>query len=211
METEARETEPHALSLESRDNPFLPGGELSREAEDLLSRATIIRHHFYLNDDEKRQLLEQQQQEQQQQGNQQRNAKHVHIIEYTDEIVENPDEAIHFSNIEGSPPHFDDDDVEERISPHSQANSLAAATPASSQNGGDSHQLRPRENGKVKDTSASPDNEKLAIPDGEHQSQAPVTTDRPGAGDVPAQTSGSAELQVHEPGKKRRNKCCSIM
>ncbi|KAL8576517.1 hypothetical protein ACOMHN_003075 [Nucella lapillus] len=36
-------------SLESRDNPFLPGGNLSREAEDLLSKATIVRDKFYLD------------------------------------------------------------------------------------------------------------------------------------------------------------------
>ncbi|XP_076462961.1 uncharacterized protein LOC143295262 isoform X1 [Babylonia areolata] len=36
-------------SLESRDNPFLPGGDLSREAEDLLSKATIVRDKFYLD------------------------------------------------------------------------------------------------------------------------------------------------------------------
>ncbi|XP_035829071.1 uncharacterized protein YGR130C-like, partial [Aplysia californica] len=56
--------QPKDQSLESRDNPFLPGGDLSREAEDLLSRATIIRDNFYLNEEEKRTLQLQQQQEQ---------------------------------------------------------------------------------------------------------------------------------------------------
>lgn len=37
-------------SVDSRDNPFLPGGELDKEAEDILSRATIIRDKFILKD-----------------------------------------------------------------------------------------------------------------------------------------------------------------
>ncbi|XP_056018531.1 uncharacterized protein LOC125668467 isoform X2 [Ostrea edulis] len=39
-----------SASLESRDNPFKPDGELSKEAEDILKRATIIRDTFILND-----------------------------------------------------------------------------------------------------------------------------------------------------------------
>lgn len=39
-------------SVDSRDNPFLPGGELSKEAEEILSRATIIRDKFILKDNE---------------------------------------------------------------------------------------------------------------------------------------------------------------
>ncbi|ESP00461.1 hypothetical protein LOTGIDRAFT_157669 [Lottia gigantea] len=38
-------------SLESRDNPFLPGSPLAKETEDLLKRATIIRDKFYLDKD----------------------------------------------------------------------------------------------------------------------------------------------------------------
>ncbi|XP_034314691.2 uncharacterized protein [Magallana gigas] len=37
-------------SLESRDNPFKPDGELCKEAEDILKRATIIRDKFILNE-----------------------------------------------------------------------------------------------------------------------------------------------------------------
>ena len=37
-------------SLESRDNPFKPDGELCKEAEDILKRATIIRDTFILNE-----------------------------------------------------------------------------------------------------------------------------------------------------------------
>jgi len=37
-------------SIDSRDNPFLPGGDLRKEAEDILSRATIIRDTFTLRD-----------------------------------------------------------------------------------------------------------------------------------------------------------------
>lgn len=38
-------------SIDSRDNPFLPGGSLSQEADDILSKATIIRDTFILKDD----------------------------------------------------------------------------------------------------------------------------------------------------------------
>ena len=36
------------FSLESRDNPFLPDGDLSKETEELLSQAIIVRNKFYL-------------------------------------------------------------------------------------------------------------------------------------------------------------------
>lgn len=36
--------------MESRDNPFKPDGELCKEAEDILKRATIIRDKFILNE-----------------------------------------------------------------------------------------------------------------------------------------------------------------
>ncbi|XP_061175490.1 uncharacterized protein LOC133184431 isoform X2 [Saccostrea echinata] len=39
-----------SASLESRDNPFKPDGELCKEAEDILKRATIVRDTFILND-----------------------------------------------------------------------------------------------------------------------------------------------------------------
>ena len=45
------------FSLESRDNPFLPGGDLSREAEELLSKATIVRDKFFLEQQERQNLL----------------------------------------------------------------------------------------------------------------------------------------------------------
>ncbi|XP_074641577.1 uncharacterized protein LOC141899277 [Tubulanus polymorphus] len=40
-------------SLESRDNPFQPDGELSREAEELLRRSTISRTQVIIDDPEK--------------------------------------------------------------------------------------------------------------------------------------------------------------
>ncbi|XP_025108945.1 uncharacterized protein LOC112573113 isoform X3 [Pomacea canaliculata] len=40
-------------SLESRDNPFQPDGDLRKEVEELLKRATIVRDKFYLTEDEK--------------------------------------------------------------------------------------------------------------------------------------------------------------
>ncbi|KAK3090160.1 hypothetical protein FSP39_009568 [Pinctada imbricata] len=39
-----------SASLESRDNPFQPDGNLSKEADDLLARAIIIRDQFIIND-----------------------------------------------------------------------------------------------------------------------------------------------------------------
>lgn len=183
-------------SLESRDNPFLPGGELSREAEYLLSRATIIRDHFYLNEEEKRTLR----QHQQEQEKQHRGGKHV-------QIVENPDDVARARG--GSHPSTPPlEAVEERISPQMQANNLAAAAPASSPNGEDNHQLRPKENGRFKDASPASDNDKQAVPDGENQSRVPGHTE---TGSGPAQISGPADLQVREADKKKRNKCCTIM
>ncbi|XP_029653569.1 uncharacterized protein LOC115226693 isoform X1 [Octopus sinensis] len=47
----------HILSsanLESRDNPFVPGGELSIDTDDILKRATIVRDRFILNEEEKK-------------------------------------------------------------------------------------------------------------------------------------------------------------
>ncbi|XP_053394456.1 uncharacterized protein LOC123525765 isoform X3 [Mercenaria mercenaria] len=38
-------------SIDSRDNPFLPGGDLSKEADDILKKATIIRDTFILKDE----------------------------------------------------------------------------------------------------------------------------------------------------------------
>lgn len=40
-------------SLESRDNPFVPGGELAIDTDDILKRATIVRDKFILDEQEK--------------------------------------------------------------------------------------------------------------------------------------------------------------
>lgn len=40
------------FSLESRDNPFIPGGQLEQEADDLLKHATVIRDTFILDGEE---------------------------------------------------------------------------------------------------------------------------------------------------------------
>ncbi|KAL8557955.1 hypothetical protein ACOMHN_052455 [Nucella lapillus] len=42
--------------LESRDNPFLPGGDLSKEAEELLKKATIVRDKFFLEQEQEKLL-----------------------------------------------------------------------------------------------------------------------------------------------------------
>lgn len=39
--------------IDSRDNPFLPGGDLSKEADDILKKATIIRDTFILKEESK--------------------------------------------------------------------------------------------------------------------------------------------------------------
>jgi len=41
------------ISLESRDNPFVPGGELAIDTDDILKRATIVRDKFILDEQEK--------------------------------------------------------------------------------------------------------------------------------------------------------------
>ena len=41
----------YIFSIDSRDNPFLPGGDLSKEADDILKKATIIRDTFILKDE----------------------------------------------------------------------------------------------------------------------------------------------------------------
>lgn len=181
-------------SLESRDNPFVPGGELSREAEALLSRATIIRDHFYLHEEEKRALREQQQQQQQE-----RAVKHVQIVDQLDDHIHTSGRPLSSSSSTEA--------VEERVSAQSLANTAAAA-PVSSPNGGDARQHQPRENGKVKDAAISPDSDKLTVPDGETQSPA---TSQPGAGGGAAQPPGGGDLQVHDLDKKKRKSCCSIM
>ncbi|XP_033739016.1 uncharacterized protein LOC117326382 isoform X9 [Pecten maximus] len=40
-----------SASLESRDNPFVPGSDLCKEAEEILQKATIIRDRFILSDE----------------------------------------------------------------------------------------------------------------------------------------------------------------
>ncbi|XP_060077856.1 uncharacterized protein LOC132557376 isoform X2 [Ylistrum balloti] len=40
-----------SASLESRDNPFVPGSDLCKEAEEILQKATIIRDRFILRDE----------------------------------------------------------------------------------------------------------------------------------------------------------------
>ncbi|XP_060077859.1 uncharacterized protein LOC132557376 isoform X5 [Ylistrum balloti] len=47
------ETDPEVsyMTLESRDNPFVPGSDLCKEAEEILQKATIIRDRFILRDE----------------------------------------------------------------------------------------------------------------------------------------------------------------
>ncbi|XP_012943124.1 mediator of RNA polymerase II transcription subunit 13 [Aplysia californica] len=207
-------------SLESRDNPFLPGGDLSREAEDLLSRATIIRDNFYLNEEEKRtlqlqqqqeQLLQQQQQQQQQHQQseqpqkQARGGKHVQIVDHLD----GADHGNNHNNSTSEHAQTNNNsllpgDVEERISPQTAGATAASPSPHAD---GDT----PRENGKVGDPSApvSADGVKVSIPaDGEGQS-------KPGGGGAPDSQGNNGpatgDLQVQDAEKKRRNKCCTIM
>lgn len=51
--------EGHDDGLESRDNPFVPGGSLDQEASDILKRATIIRDQFILSEQRKYSDIEQ--------------------------------------------------------------------------------------------------------------------------------------------------------
>ncbi|KAK7479839.1 hypothetical protein BaRGS_00028919 [Batillaria attramentaria] len=123
-------------SLESRDNPFLPGGDLSKEAEELLKKATIVRDKFYLDDQGRQQPIID--------GgdhNSPRNAK-----EQTSHDVDGA-----LPNATSS--HANAGVVEERISPT--AASKAAAAPGVAPH--------PRENGKAGDAGTSPDSVKLDV------------------------------------------------
>ncbi|XP_064606420.1 uncharacterized protein LOC135471223 isoform X3 [Liolophura sinensis] len=51
--SEVTET-PASTGTESRDNPFIPDGELSKETDELLKRATIVRDKFYLDQQERK-------------------------------------------------------------------------------------------------------------------------------------------------------------
>jgi len=48
------------FSVSSRDNPFLPDGDLRKQADEILSHATIIRDTFILNEENNARRAEQQ-------------------------------------------------------------------------------------------------------------------------------------------------------
>ncbi|RUS80337.1 hypothetical protein EGW08_011906 [Elysia chlorotica] len=187
-------------SLESRDNPFLPGGELSKEAEDLLSRATIIRDNFYLNEEEKRVLLEQQKQQQQeaveeelQQQQHKKTAKHVQIVDHQD----------------GRPQA-----VEERVCVAVAANSVSAA-PSTSNGEGGAHLENGRRAGEQGAPPVGTADVGVTIPgsDGPGQaSSSPLSPSEGPAGSNSHSGPGPDGLNVQDSDKKKpRNKCCSVM
>ncbi|GFR68058.1 hypothetical protein ElyMa_000267200 [Elysia marginata] len=188
-------------SLESRDNPFLPGGELSKEAEDLLSRATIIRDNFYLNEEEKRVLLEQQrleeeklQQEQQQQ--QKKTAKHVQIVAHQDGDVTS-----------GQPQA-----VEERVCVAAAASSVSAVPTASNGDSG-AHLENGRRTGETGAPTAGTADVTVTVSgnDGTAQASSPIPSEGPG-GFNSHSGPGPDGLNVQDSDKKKpRNKCCSVM
>ncbi|BFZ16920.1 hypothetical protein BsWGS_19959 [Bradybaena similaris] len=186
-------------SLESRDNPFVPGGELSREAEDLLSRATVVRDHFYLNEDEKRALrvLQQQQQEwqlqqqlqhqqqqqqlqQQQHQQQQRIDKHAAIEDSPDGLVQCQPTCGYSLSSRAATDLVDDHGL---LQPATGPGLTAA--PA---NGG----FQPKENCELTESLCTQDQVAQTISE-----------------DETAHVFG--DLQVHESDTKQRNKCCSVM
>ncbi|GFN94106.1 hypothetical protein PoB_002061200 [Plakobranchus ocellatus] len=194
-EKEMRENEKE-IHLESRDNPFLPGGELSKEAEDLLSRATIIRDNFYLNEEERRVLLEQQKEELQTQ--QKRTSKHVQIVDHQDGGGDGPCDSS-----SGHPQV-----VEERVCVATAANSVSAAPTTSNGDGAGSH----LENGRRAGESGSPvgtADVSITIPGNEGETQAGTQ----GGGEPNSHAAPGPEgLNVQDSDRKKpRNKCCSVM
>lgn len=187
----------HSASLESRDNPFLPGGELSKEAEDLLSRATIIRDNFYLNEEEKRVLLEQQRQEeeklQQEQQLQKKVTKHVQIVTHQDGDVSS-----------GQPQA-----VDERVCVAASANSVSAM-PTTSNGDGGAHLENGRRAGESGAPSTGTADISVTIPVSDGTAQASSTLQPDGADGLNSQL-GPGPDGLNSDKKKPRNKCCSLM
>uniref|UniRef100_A0A0B6ZIF2 Uncharacterized protein n=1 Tax=Arion vulgaris TaxID=1028688 RepID=A0A0B6ZIF2_9EUPU len=185
-------------SLESRDNPFLPGGELSRETEDLLSRATIVRDNFFLNENEKQALRDQQQQLQHQQ--QMSGVKHG-------STHEKPWDHVHSSSTRGyslSQPGSNEI-TEESTQVHASQSPLLAVASNSSTNGGNINQPQPQENGKIGDNGTSPDVVLISVPDDDNQSALGQSG-----------TTGDADrifltADLHDSDKKYGKKCCNMM
>lgn len=123
-------------SLESRDNPFLPGGDLSKEAEELLKKATIVRDKFFLEQEQEKLL----------QDTEQPGARPDPVPEFTSDVVD------------GTLPNASNSSevVEERICPSAVNQVEAAAPPQPRENG---------KAGDVSALEASPDKVRLEVGD----------------------------------------------
>ena len=139
--------------MESRDNPFLPGGELSKEADDLLKRATIIRDQFLLEEEAKRKFLEEEKMKQEEQ-----------FDETLREVVLN---SVNSPDSDGAPPTPGPEPVtEDSIAP-----ALAATTAA---------EPRLKENGSkpTEGVTASPESVKVEIPKDSDKDKGSPTSDK---------------------------------
>lgn len=160
---------------------------MSREAEDLLSRATVVRDHFYLNEDEKRVLrvLQQQQQEwqlqqQQQHQQQQRIGKHVATEDGPDGLVQCQPTCGHFPSSQTATDLLGDHAL---LQP-----AMSLGLTSAPVNGG----FQSKENCELTESVCTQDKVAQTLPEDE---TAQVCDD----------------LQVHESNTKQRNKCCSVM
>ena len=171
-------------SLESRDNPFLPGGDLSKEAEELLSKATIVRDKFYLDQEQRRNTAAQAQAQAQGQGQPGGTSQPDHATA----------EPASHDGADGTLPNASNNAgvLEERISPASASKAEAGAAAP-----------HPRENGKAGDGVAgatSPDGVRLEV-------GGSPTAD----GSKGVVSSDSAGEQQDKDKAKRRPKCCVVM
>ena len=183
-------------SLESRDNPFLPGGDLSKEAEELLSKATIVRDKFYLDQEQRRNTAAQAQA--QGQGHAQAQTQAQAQGQGQPGGTSQPDHATaepaSHDGADGTLPNASNNAgvLEERISPASASKAEAGAAAP-----------HPRENGKAGDGVAgatSPDGVRLEV-------GGSPTAD----GSKGVVSSDSAGEQQDKDKAKRRPKCCVVM
>ncbi|XP_070195404.1 uncharacterized protein [Littorina saxatilis] len=179
-------------SLESRDNPFLPGGDLSKEAEELLKKATIVRDKFYLNQEGKY-------------------VQHSSPEHYDPSKAHHPTGDTSYDAADGTLLANANNNnaaaaaaavLEERISPSSASKAQAGIAPAPGE-------AVPRVNGKAGDGvvgGTSPDGVRLEV------GGSPTADGSRGVGnDNAGAAPGVGGDQQDKDKAKRRPKCCTVM
>ncbi|KAK7100568.1 uncharacterized protein [Littorina saxatilis] len=183
---------PVEKSLESRDNPFLPGGDLSKEAEELLKKATIVRDKFYLNQEGKY-------------------VQHSSPEHYDPSKAHHPTGDTSYDAADGTLLANANNNnaaaaaaavLEERISPSSASKAQAGIAPAPGE-------AVPRVNGKAGDGvvgGTSPDGVRLEV------GGSPTADGSRGVGnDNAGAAPGVGGDQQDKDKAKRRPKCCTVM